>query len=500
VSQIIQRLHDTAAEGEVPLERNAIVLIDELDAHLHPDWQQQLTSRLNTLFPAVQFVGTTHSPLIVGGMEQRQVTVLQRRDGRVVKVPLPGDPGDVIRGRADQLLTGRLFGLATSVDIETRRGRTLPGAAWHGPDTGAGRGVQRTAGASRGPGARRCHHPGRAAGTGPSQPAAAGIGRTGRARGPRTAGGTGAAADRGSRPDAAGRRLTMRHVTFDPGNLDAEAISEDEKRKFPSWLAKAEDATRRAVEYYEREGKPAEEEAAIWLEHKKWLLRNKFDNKCAYCEKSLLDIPKDAEHWRPKRKMSGPDVRGHPGYFWLAYNWQNLLPACSMCNSYGGKNTQFPVAKSHIFRLKLTDAELDHLICRADAIPSNAEIGWWYPGVRDLDFLEEPLLLNPYVDEDPMVDLEFRPNGWIKPLSMKGEWSAKVFDLNRDDLRKARTKAEMKTENMVGLLFEYADEGGSSREVAEETAARFVTEKASYSAARRAALDREIARRKELLD
>jgi WD40 repeat protein len=62
VSFIIQRLHDTAAEGEVPLQREAIVLVDELDAHLHPDWQQQLTHRLGTLFPGVQFVGTTHSP------------------------------------------------------------------------------------------------------------------------------------------------------------------------------------------------------------------------------------------------------------------------------------------------------------------------------------------------------------------------------------------------------------------------------------------------------
>jgi hypothetical protein len=120
VSLIIQRLHDTAAEGEVPLEREAIVLVDELDAHLHPDWQQQLTFRLGTLFPGMQFVGTTHSPLIVGGMEQQQVTVLARQDGHVTKVRLPGDPGDVIRGRADQLLTGRLFGLTTSVDIETR--------------------------------------------------------------------------------------------------------------------------------------------------------------------------------------------------------------------------------------------------------------------------------------------------------------------------------------------------------------------------------------------
>jgi hypothetical protein len=120
VSFIIQRLHDTAAEGEVPLQREAIVLIDELDAHLHPGWQQQLTHRLGTLFPNLQFVGTTHSPLIVGGMKQRQVTVLARQDGPVAKVQLPGNPDDEIRGRADQLLTGRLFGLTTSVDIGTR--------------------------------------------------------------------------------------------------------------------------------------------------------------------------------------------------------------------------------------------------------------------------------------------------------------------------------------------------------------------------------------------
>jgi WD40 repeat protein/energy-coupling factor transporter ATP-binding protein EcfA2 len=120
VSLIIQRLHDTAAEGEVPLQREAIVLVDELDAHLHPDWQQQLTFRLGSLFPGVQFVATTHSPLIVGGMKYRQVTALTREDGLVTKVQLAGDPDEEIRGRADQLLTGQLFGLTTSVDIETR--------------------------------------------------------------------------------------------------------------------------------------------------------------------------------------------------------------------------------------------------------------------------------------------------------------------------------------------------------------------------------------------
>jgi hypothetical protein len=297
----------------------------------------------------------------------------------------------------------------------------------------------------------------------------------------------------------------MRHVTFDPRNLDAEPIGEEEREEFRRWLARAADATRQAIEDYERNGMPSEEVQAIWREHKKWLLRNKFDNKCAYCEKSMSDIPREAEHWRPKRRMSGPKdkVGDHPGYFWLAYNWRNLFPACSMCNSYRGKKNQFPVAKGYVFRLKLADADLGQLICRSDTIPSIAKADCWYPGAQDLDALEEPLLLNPYVDEDPTVDLEFRPNGMIKPLTKKGEWSVKVFDLNREDLRMARANAEVQTHNMVSLLLQFGAEGGLSpaeRFTKAETEARsFVTGRAPYSAAKRAALERSIVQWKELL-
>jgi hypothetical protein len=289
----------------------------------------------------------------------------------------------------------------------------------------------------------------------------------------------------------------MRYVNFNPSHLDAEQISEAEKEEFRSWLNEADAATRKAVEDYEMNGTPSEEVEAIWRAHKKWLLRNIFDNKCAYCEKNLSDIPKEAEHWRPKRKISGPDARDHPGYFWLAYRWRNLLPACSMCNSYRGKKNQFPVSNGHIFRLMLSGAELDRLRCRTDAIPSTTEVGWWYLGAEDLDVLEEPLLLCPYVDEDPTLHLEFRPNGLIKPLTKKGEWSIKVFDLNREDLRTARAKAELDTENMLGQLLQFAANVGWSPHEglnnAEAISSQYVNERAIYSAARLAALARAIA-------
>lgn len=48
-----------------PFETNGVVLIDELDAHLHPRWQQKAVGMLRGLFPNVQFVVTTHSPLLL---------------------------------------------------------------------------------------------------------------------------------------------------------------------------------------------------------------------------------------------------------------------------------------------------------------------------------------------------------------------------------------------------------------------------------------------------
>ncbi len=61
----------------------AIVLIDEIDVHLHPKWQRQIVPRLEDLFPSCQFIATTHSPFVVQGVDESHV---QRLDD-----PLMGD-------------------------------------------------------------------------------------------------------------------------------------------------------------------------------------------------------------------------------------------------------------------------------------------------------------------------------------------------------------------------------------------------------------------------
>jgi uncharacterized small protein (DUF1192 family) len=63
-----------AAVFEVP----AIVMIDEIDAHLHPSWQQKIMPILTKRFPNVQFIVSAHSPLLVAGCDRNEVAVLRR--------------------------------------------------------------------------------------------------------------------------------------------------------------------------------------------------------------------------------------------------------------------------------------------------------------------------------------------------------------------------------------------------------------------------------------
>lgn len=101
-------------------DAEAVVLIDEIDTHLHPRWKMRVMSSLRRALPRVQFIVTTHDPLCLRGMDDGEVVVLQRNEtGRIVQLEdLPS-----IRGmRADQLLTSDYFGLSSTVDPDTELG------------------------------------------------------------------------------------------------------------------------------------------------------------------------------------------------------------------------------------------------------------------------------------------------------------------------------------------------------------------------------------------
>jgi len=57
-------------------QTSGVVIIDELDLHLHPKWQRHVIRDLRETFPAIQFVATTHSPQLIGEARPEEVILL----------------------------------------------------------------------------------------------------------------------------------------------------------------------------------------------------------------------------------------------------------------------------------------------------------------------------------------------------------------------------------------------------------------------------------------
>ena len=75
-------------DSENPLAEPAIVLLDEIDLHLHPDWQRKIISFLSGIFPQTQFIVTAHSPLIVQSAENINVVML-KKEGENITIHQP---------------------------------------------------------------------------------------------------------------------------------------------------------------------------------------------------------------------------------------------------------------------------------------------------------------------------------------------------------------------------------------------------------------------------
>lgn len=172
-----------------------------------------------------------------------------------------------------------------------------------------------------------------------------------------------------------------------------------------------------------------------------------FAGKCAYCESFYSSTqPMDVEHYRPKGAVSADTEEDddHPGYYWLAASWENLLPSCIDCNRQRtqeevvddtttrtkklGKKDRFPIAGT---RAKRPDADLDS---------------------------EKPLLLDPSVD-DPhrflRYDLEL---GLVLPRYKSGKKhnravaSIEVYGLNRSGLVQDRRHVIRMIDHRLALI------------------------------------------------
>lgn len=186
---------------------------------------------------------------------------------------------------------------------------------------------------------------------------------------------------------------------------------------FSKWKKKTAKASQKAKEAQGKGLKP--DFPPFWSELKHYLFEL-FDGKCAYCESKVLHVASgDVEHYRPKRKVE--EDPSHPGYYWLAYDIENLFPCCEGCNRARAKMNHFPV--------KGTRAH----------------------GPEDNLSRENPQLLNPYKD-DPKEHLRFTVVivgkddcvgvGTVKGITDAGEESRKTYHLNRHELVEKRKKEQ----------------------------------------------------------
>ncbi|MBK8245066.1 MAG: AAA family ATPase [Saprospiraceae bacterium] len=99
VCDIARRLTIANENSENALDGQGIVLIDELELHLHPNWQRTIVSALTSTFINIQFIFTSHSPLVLSGMKRENIIMLN--NGEII--PYEELP-DIYSATADEIL------------------------------------------------------------------------------------------------------------------------------------------------------------------------------------------------------------------------------------------------------------------------------------------------------------------------------------------------------------------------------------------------------------
>lgn len=88
---------------QVLSETTGIVLIDEIDLHLHPQWQQRIIGDLRTIFPKVQFIVSTHAPLVINSVKKENLLILTDQQA--------SEPQNEIFGRDANAILNSIMGV-----------------------------------------------------------------------------------------------------------------------------------------------------------------------------------------------------------------------------------------------------------------------------------------------------------------------------------------------------------------------------------------------------
>lgn len=237
------------------------------------------------------------------------------------------------------------------------------------------------------------------------------------------------------------------------------------------WFEEARRLTDKAI----REG--AAHEVTDHYKHAevKMALEELFYDKCVYCEsRPTASSPWDVEHYRPKGRIAErPD---HDGYYWLAYDWENLLPACKFCNQRRKDQPRY-----HEPRVLPAQGKLDQF-------PIGNEDDRAMSPTHNLK-KERPYLLNPTVDE-PEDHLTYDIQGQIHSIEendLRATETIRICHLRRRRLRDDRARTVMWVSKAMRNL-RLAREAGETmaEQFMEEMIADCVAADALYAGAARA--------------
>ena len=181
-------------------------------------------------------------------------------------------------------------------------------------------------------------------------------------------------------------------------------------------------------------------------------LNSIYTYKCSYCE--AYEPEPEVEHYRPKKGVTGVV---HEGYYWLCYEWSNLMPACHDCNKQRSKGNHFPVEGVRQNAPVLNVGVID---LNENKLNSNA-----------LSVLEIPLLLNPeFPAFDPFIYFKIDSNGKFIPQPNQGTLEYRKANatiekirLNRDKLLLGIRKREIRyyMGRIKIILYKYLNSGFS---------------------------------------
>lgn len=115
VGDLMFNITNTFNDHKDPLKARGLLLIDEIDLHLHPKWQRRLYAFIQNKLPNFQIIATTHSPLTAQQAAEGELYALKREAANVALIPFVGDPSRML---IHQILMAPIFGLETDESLK----------------------------------------------------------------------------------------------------------------------------------------------------------------------------------------------------------------------------------------------------------------------------------------------------------------------------------------------------------------------------------------------